>query len=139
MACGIVIGQTATVGDDCTIYHGVTLGGTGKDKKKRHPDIGDRVMIGCGAKILGPIKVGNDAKIGANCVVLKIRDTNFNTITRRSLLTKKTKDENIIFSEAREILKSLTEILNRGVRLLGISVTNLEAETYQETNLFSTL
>ena len=74
-----------------------------------------------------------------NCVVLKIRDTNFNTITRRSLLTKKTKDENIIFSEAREILKSLTEILNRGVRLLGISVTNLEAETYQETNLFSTL
>lgn len=71
MACGIVIGQTATVGDDCTIYHGVTLGGTGKDKKKRHPDIGDRVMIGCGAKILGPIKVENDAKIGANCVVLK--------------------------------------------------------------------
>ena len=68
---GIVIGETATIGNDCTIYHGVTLGGTGKDKKKRHPDIGNNVMIGCGAKILGPIKIGNNVKIGANAVVLK--------------------------------------------------------------------
>lgn len=68
---GIVIGETATVGDDCTIYHGVTLGGTGKDKYKRHPDIGNSVMIGCGAKVLGPIKIGNHVKIGANAVVLK--------------------------------------------------------------------
>ena len=68
---GIVIGETATVGDDCTIYHGVTLGGTGKDVNKRHPDIGDNVMIGCGAKILGPIKIGNNVKIGANAVVTK--------------------------------------------------------------------
>lgn len=68
---GIVIGETATVGDNCTIYHGVTLGGTGKDVNKRHPDIGDNVMIGCGAKILGPIKIGNNVKIGANAVVTK--------------------------------------------------------------------
>ncbi len=68
---GIVIGETATIGDDCTIYHGVTLGGTGKENRKRHPDIGDRVMVGCGAKILGPIQIGNDVKIGANAVVLK--------------------------------------------------------------------
>ena len=68
---GIVIGETATIGNDCTIYHGVTLGGTGKDKKKRHPDIGDNVMIGCGAKVLGPIKIGDNVKIGANAVVLK--------------------------------------------------------------------
>lgn len=68
---GIVIGETATIGNDCTIYHGVTLGGTGKDKKKRHPDIGDNVIIGCGAKVLGPIKIGNNVKIGANAVVLK--------------------------------------------------------------------
>ena len=68
---GIVIGETATIGDDCTIYHGVTLGGTGKDKKKRHPDIGDNVMIGCRAKVLGPIKIGDNVKIGANAVVLK--------------------------------------------------------------------
>ena len=68
---GIVIGETATIGNDCTIYHGVTLGGTGKEKKKRHPDIGDNVMIGCGAKVLGPIKIGANVKIGANAVVLK--------------------------------------------------------------------
>ena len=68
---GIVIGETATVGDDCTIYHNATLGGTGKDSKKRHPDIGNNVMVGTGAKILGPIKIGNNVKIGANSVVLK--------------------------------------------------------------------
>ena len=68
---GIVIGETTTIGDNCTIYHGVTLGGTGKDKYKRHPDLGNNVIIGCGAKVLGPIKIGNNVKIGANAVVLK--------------------------------------------------------------------
>lgn len=68
---GIVIGETATIGNDCTMYHNSTLGGTGKDKNKRHPDIGNNVMIGAGSKILGPIKIGNNAKIGANAVVLK--------------------------------------------------------------------
>ena len=68
---GIVIGETATIGNNCTIYHGVTLGGTGKDKYKRHPDLGNNVIVGCGAKILGPIKIGNNVKIGANAVVLK--------------------------------------------------------------------
>ena len=68
---GIVIGETTTIGNNCTIYHGVTLGGTGKNEKKRHPDIGNNVIIGCGAKILGPIKIGDNVKIGANAVVLK--------------------------------------------------------------------
>ena len=68
---GIVIGETTVIGDNCTIYHGVTLGGTGKDKYKRHPDLGDNVIVGCGAKVLGPIKIGNNVKIGANAVVLK--------------------------------------------------------------------
>ena len=68
---GIVIGETATVGNDCTIYHQVTLGGTGKDKYKRHPDLGNNEMVGSGAKVLGPIKIGNNVKIGANSVVLK--------------------------------------------------------------------
>ena len=68
---GIVIGETTTIGDNCTIYHGVTLGGTGKDKYKRHPDLGNNVIVGCGAKVLGPIKIGDNVKIGANSVVLK--------------------------------------------------------------------
>lgn len=68
---GIVIGETAEVGDNVTIYHGVTLGGTGKDVGKRHPTVGDNVSIGSGAKVLGPIKIGSNSKIGANSVVLK--------------------------------------------------------------------
>lgn len=67
---GIVIGETAEVGDDCLIYHGVTLGGTGKDHGKRHPTIGNNVLISCGAKVLGPFKVGDNARIASNAVVL---------------------------------------------------------------------
>lgn len=67
---GIVIGETAEIGDDCLIYHGVTLGGTGKDQGKRHPTIGNNVLISCGAKVLGPFKVGDNARIAANAVVL---------------------------------------------------------------------
>ena len=68
--CGIVIGETAEIGDDCLLYHGVTLGGTGKDQGKRHPTIGNNVMISCGAKVLGPFRVGDNARIAANAVVL---------------------------------------------------------------------
>lgn len=68
---GIVIGETSIVGDGCTIYHGVTLGGTGKDKIKRHPTLGNNVIVGCGSKVLGNIKIGDNVKIGANSVVLK--------------------------------------------------------------------
>ncbi|MCX7884877.1 MAG: serine O-acetyltransferase [Caloramator sp.] len=68
---GVVIGETAEIGDNVTIYHGVTLGGTGKDRGKRHPTIEDNVVIGAGAKVLGPIRIGKNVKIGANAVVLK--------------------------------------------------------------------
>ncbi len=68
---GVVIGETAEIGDECTIYQGVTLGGTGKDKGKRHPTLGNNVMIGCGAKVLGPFRVGDNVKIAANAVVLE--------------------------------------------------------------------
>lgn len=67
---GVVIGESAVIGDNCTIYHGVTLGGTGKEKgKKRHPTIGDNVLIGSGAKVLGPCKIGDNSLIGANTFV----------------------------------------------------------------------
>ena len=68
---GIVIGETAEIGNNCTIYHGVTLGGTGKDSGKRHPTIGHNVLVGSGAKVLGPFTVGDNSMIGANSVVLK--------------------------------------------------------------------
>ena len=68
---GVVIGETAIVGNDVTLFHGVTLGGTGKEKGKRHPTIGNNVFIGSGAKVLGNIVVGNNVKIGANAVILK--------------------------------------------------------------------
>ncbi len=68
---GIVIGETAEIGDNCTIYHAVTLGGTGKDKGKRHPTVGSNVLIGAGAKLLGPITIGDNAMIGAGSIVLE--------------------------------------------------------------------
>lgn len=67
---GVVIGETTIIGDDCTIYQGVTLGGTGKDKGKRHPTLGNHVMVGSGAKVLGPITIGNNVRIAAGAVVL---------------------------------------------------------------------
>ncbi len=68
---GVVIGETTEIGDNCIIYQGVTLGGTGKDFGKRHPTLGDNVLVGAGAKILGPFRVGNNARIAAGAVVLR--------------------------------------------------------------------
>jgi serine O-acetyltransferase len=68
---GVVIGETAVVGDDCTLYHGVTLGGTSWDKGKRHPTLGRDVVVGAGAKVLGPIEIGDGVRIGSNSVVVK--------------------------------------------------------------------
>ena len=68
---GVVIGETAELGDDCTLYHGVTLGGTAWNKGKRHPTLGRGVVVGAGAKLLGPIVVGDGARVGSNAVVVK--------------------------------------------------------------------
>lgn len=68
---GVVIGETAELGDNCTLYQGVTLGGTGKDTGKRHPTLGNNVLVGAGAKVLGPFTIGDNSKIAANAVVLK--------------------------------------------------------------------
>ena len=68
---GVVIGETTEIGDNCTIYQGVTLGGTGKDVGKRHPTIGNNVLVGAGAKVLGPLTIGDNTKIAANAVVLE--------------------------------------------------------------------
>ncbi len=68
---GVVIGETAEIGDNCTLYHGVTLGGTSWAREKRHPTLGDNVVIGAGAKILGPFSLGDGCKVGSNSVVVK--------------------------------------------------------------------
>ena len=68
---GVVIGETAEIGDDCTLYHGVTLGGTSWNKGKRHPTLGNGVVLGAGAKVLGPITIGDRARVGSNAVVVK--------------------------------------------------------------------
>lgn len=68
---GVVIGETTEIGDDCTLYQGVTLGGTGKDTGKRHPTLGNNIMVGAGAKVLGPVEIGDNAKIAAGAVVLR--------------------------------------------------------------------
>jgi len=70
-ATGVVIGETAQVGEDVTLYHGVTLGGRSLERGKRHPTLGDRVVVGAGAKILGPVEIGHDTHVGANSVVLE--------------------------------------------------------------------
>ena len=73
---GVVIGETAEIGDDCMIYHGVTLGGVSLKQVKRHPTLGDRVTVGTGAKILGPVEIGDDSSVGANAVVVKSAPAN---------------------------------------------------------------
>lgn len=82
--CGIVIGETTIIGDNCTIYHSVTLGGTGKDKGKRHPTIGNNVMIGAGSIILGPITIEDNVKIGAGSIVVKDVKKNTTVISKYS-------------------------------------------------------
>ncbi len=87
---GIVIGESAVVGDNCTIYHGVTLGGTGKEKgKKRHPTIGNNVLIGAGAKVLGPCKIGDNSLIGANTFVSFDVEPNSTVVGAKGRVVKK--------------------------------------------------
>jgi serine O-acetyltransferase len=77
---GVVIGETAVVGNDCTLYHGVTLGGTSWNKGKRHPTLGNNVVVGAGAKVLGPITIGDNSRIGSNAVVVKDLDQNVTAV-----------------------------------------------------------
>jgi serine O-acetyltransferase len=90
---GVVIGETAEIGDNVTIYQGVTLGGTGKDTGKRHPTIGDNVMIGTGAKVLGPFKVGDNAKIAAGAVVLNAIPPNCTVVGVPGRIVERAKQE----------------------------------------------
>ncbi|MBU1086648.1 MAG: serine O-acetyltransferase [Candidatus Omnitrophica bacterium] len=85
---GVVIGETTIIGDNVTLYQGVTLGGTGKEKGKRHPNIGDNVVIGAGAKVLGNITIGDNSYVGANAVVLRDVDPNSTVVGVPGRITK---------------------------------------------------
>lgn len=106
---GVVIGETAEIGDDVVIYHGVTLGGTGKESGKRHPTVGNNVIIGAGAKILGSFTIGDNAKIGAGSVVLKPVPANCTVVGNPAKIVKvenlvgSDENSNIIFLEERKI------------------------------------
>lgn len=85
---GVVIGETTIIGDDCTIYQGVTLGGTGKDTGKRHPTLGNNVLVGCGAKILGPFKIGDNSNVAAGAVVLNEIPANSTAVGVPAMIVK---------------------------------------------------
>ena len=104
---GVVIGETAEVGENVTIYHGVTLGGTGKDKGKRHPTVKDNVIIGAGAKVLGPITIGNNVKVGANSVVLKDVPDNATAVgmPAKIIIKDKKKDNNTKDSQKDNVIE----------------------------------
>ena len=94
---GVVIGETAEIGDDCMMYHGVTLGGTSWDKEKRHPTLKDGVVIGAGAKILGPITLGLNVRVGSNSVVVRSVDDNETVVGIPGRVVVKTASESDTF------------------------------------------
>ena len=132
---GIVIGETAVIGDNCTIYHQVTLGGTGvKRHEKRHPTIGNNVLIGAGAKILGPITIGDNSMIGAGAVVLSDVPPN-STVAGIKARVIKTDGERIAPSMSLEHAKIIDPIaqdiasLREQIKTLTETVGRLEGET----------
>ncbi|MBC7331260.1 MAG: serine O-acetyltransferase [Synergistetes bacterium] len=110
---GVVIGETAEIGDNVTLYHGVTLGGTGKEKGKRHPTIEDGVVVGAGAKVLGNIRIGRNSRIGAGSVVLKDVPPN-STVVGVPGVVVKIEDEKVAFPS----LNSRVEELEKRVAYL---------------------
>lgn len=123
---GVVIGETAEIGENCTIYHGVTLGGTGKDKGKRHPTIGNNVLIGAGAKLLGPFKVGDNAMIGAGSVVVEEVDNEI-TVTGPKARAVKRAGKKIIPSMELDQIHMPDPVSQELCRLL-VRIEHLEAE-----------
>ena len=114
---GVVIGETTEIGDDVTLYHGVTLGGVSLQQGKRHPTIGNNVVIGSGAKVLGPITIGNNAKIGSNAVVTKsvAKETTAVGIPARMISTTSSKTKTTVESAKKPSTNvvELSEVLER--------------------------
>ena len=116
---GVVIGETAVIGDDCTLYHGVTLGGTSWEKGKRHPTLGNNVVVGAGAKILGPIAIESGARIGSNAVVVKNVPENSTVVGIPA---------RIVASEAQS-----KEVKSSLIHTIGIDQSNEKFEAYGQS------
>jgi serine O-acetyltransferase len=135
---GIVIGETAVIGDDCTLYHGVTLGGTSWNKGKRHPTLEDGVVIGAGAKVLGPITIGKNAKIGSNAVVVKDIPENATAvgIPARILEEEKAKVEKTKFS-AYAVSDDENDPINKALQPLLTEIQALKEQIATLTDIKS--
>ena len=127
---GIVFGETCEIGDNCTIYHGVTLGGTGKDTGKRHPTLGDNVLIGAGAKVLGPVYIGDNVRVGAGSVVLKNLPANATAVGVPAEIVRV---GNIKCCPADDLdQQDLPDIVNQRISELEARLSRLEAEKQGE-------
>ena len=130
---GVVIGETAVVGDNCTIYQGVTLGGTGKDKGKRHPTLGNNVTVGSGAKILGSFQVGDNCSIAANAVLLQPLEENITAVGIPARPVKKDgvkiqKKEKVVLGEHDRKLVEQIEALKGEIKQLKRELRRMERE-----------
>lgn len=137
-AIGVVIGETAEVGNDVMIYQGVTLGGTSLDKVKRHPTIEDGVVIGAGAKILGNIRIGENAKIGANSVVIKDvpKDCTAVGIPARVIVKGRAKEASAI-NKLPDIDRALFEYLLKRIQILESSLDSVDSTMGEDVALLS--
>lgn len=122
--CGVVIGETAVVGDNCTIYQGVTLGGVGTQKGKRHPTLGNNVMVGAGAKILGAFEVGDNCSIAANAVLLKPLEDN---VTAVGIPARPVKKDGVLLPKTKKsVSMEEYQALKDQVALLHAQINRLE-------------
>lgn len=122
---GVIIGETTVIGDDCTIYQGVTLGGTGKDIGKRHPTLGNNVMVGSGAKILGPFTVGDNSKIAAGAVVLSEVPPNSTCVGVPARIVKR-EGVKIIHTDMDQI--KIPDPISMQLCTLSVHIKNLEKQ-----------
>lgn len=129
---GIVIGETAEIGDDVLLYHGVTLGGTGKDQGKRHPTIGNNVLIACGAKVLGPFKVGDNSRIAANAVVLSEVPENATAVGVPARIVRIAGEKTDFASRVDQI--SVTDPVQKELQALQSRLEFLEQQMEKEKN-----
>ena len=123
---GIVFGETTEIGDNCTIYHGVTLGGTGKDTGKRHPTLGNNVLIGAGTKVLGPVYIGDNVRVGAGSVVLKNLPANCTAVGVPAEVVRMRNEKCCPSDDLDQ--QDLPDIVNQRISQLEARLSRLEAE-----------